>query len=305
MARICLNPSLLETLTDKVVVLTGGATGIGRSTVQQLCKNGANVVFGDVVEGPSLELEAELGSSAQFVKCDSSSYSDQLHLFKTAFNKYQRVDIVVVNAGICIHRDIFDPTADITEEPSMKEIDINLVGSIFSARIGMHYLRQGGGGDLVLVSSIAGWKECGGLVTYTASKHGVVGIMRGLHLTATPENIRVNVICPWMTRTRLVLGIEKGWYERDLPVNEPEDVARSILICATANRGLNGRTHQGARLPFAGKMIHVAGGESYEIEDEIKNLEPFWLGAENSRVLGKGQAYLASEGTSWDTTKSH
>jgi NAD(P)-dependent dehydrogenase (short-subunit alcohol dehydrogenase family) len=81
----------------------------------------------------------------------------------------------------------------------MAEIDINTKGSIFSARIGMHYLRQNGGGDLVLVSSIAGFKECGGLTTYTASKHGVVGIMRGLHLTATPENIRVNVICPWMT----------------------------------------------------------------------------------------------------------
>jgi hypothetical protein len=103
----------------------------------------------------------------------------------------------------------------------------------------------------------------------------------------------------------MVLGIEKGWYERNLPVNEPEDVARSIIICATANRGKDGQTHAGARLPFAGKMLHVAGGESYEIEDELKNLEPFWLGTENSKILAMGQAYLASEGTSWDTTKSN
>jgi Short-chain alcohol dehydrogenase of unknown specificity len=81
----------------------------------------------------------------------------------------------------------------------MKEIDINTKGSLFSARIGMHYLRLAGGGDLVLVSSIAGFKECGGLATYVASKHGIIGAMRGLHLTATPENIRVNVVCPWMT----------------------------------------------------------------------------------------------------------
>lgn len=157
------------------------------------------MVFGDVVEEASRELEAELSPSVQFVKCDSSNYSDQLNLFKTAFDKYGRVDIVVANAGISIHQDIFDPNSDVFQEPSMKEVDINLVGAVFSARIGMHYLRRSGGGDLVLVSSIAGWKECGGLVTYTASKHGVVGIMRGLHLTATPENIRVNVICPWMT----------------------------------------------------------------------------------------------------------
>ena len=51
----------------------------------------------------------------------------------------------------------------------------------------------------MLVSSIAGWKECTGLVAYTASKHGVIGIMRGLHLAAVKEGVRVNVVCPWMT----------------------------------------------------------------------------------------------------------
>lgn len=168
-------------------------------------ENGAHVVFGDIVEQASRELEAELNPNAQFVKCDSSNYSDQLNLFKTAFDKYGRVDIVVANAGISIPQDPFDANSDVTQEPSMKEIDINLVGDIFTARIGMHYLRRSGGGDLVLVSSIAGWKECGGLVTYTASKHGVVGIMRGLHLTATPENIRVNVICPWMTSKSVIV----------------------------------------------------------------------------------------------------
>jgi hypothetical protein len=103
--------------------------------------------------------------------------------------------------------------------------------------------------------------------------------------------------------TRLVRGIEKGWYEKGLPANEPEDVARSILICATANRGQGGKTHGGARLPFAGKILWVAGGESYEIEDGIQNLEPEWLGKENSQVLAQGQAYLASAGTSWDESK--
>lgn len=101
----------------------------------------------------------------------------------------------------------------------------------------------------------------------------------------------------------MVLGIEKGWYERGLPVNEPEDVGRAILICATANRGSGGSTHGGVRLPFAGKMVYVAGGESYEIEDAMQRLEPQWLGEENSRVLALGQEYLASEETSWDASK--
>lgn len=104
-----------------------------------------------------------------------------------------------------ITNDPFAIDADITKEPPTKEIDVNLKGCFFTTRIGMSYLRQNGGGDLVLTSSIAGFKECTGLTLYTATKHGVIGIMRGLHLAAIQENIRVNVICPWMT-SKLVVG---------------------------------------------------------------------------------------------------
>jgi NAD(P)-dependent dehydrogenase (short-subunit alcohol dehydrogenase family) len=83
----------------------------------------------------------------------------------------------------------------------MLEIDVNLKGHLYTARIGLHYLRKNGGGDFVLVSSIAGFKECTGLAIYTASKHGVIGILRGLHLSAIKDNIRMNVVCPWMTST--------------------------------------------------------------------------------------------------------
>lgn len=132
---------------------------------------------------------------ARFAKCDASNYTDQLHLFDSAYQLHGRVDIVVANAGISIPKDPFDPNVDINE-PSTKEIAVNTIGSLFSARIGMYYLRKnrgrhGDGGDLVLVSSIAEFKECGGLVGYTASKHGVVGIMRGLHLTATQRLFRL------------------------------------------------------------------------------------------------------------------
>lgn len=276
-------------------------------------------MFGDVNEPAARELESLLGKSVQFRHCDTSSYQDQLALFALAEKTYGRVDIAVANAGVGVHKDIFDPSADIDIEPSMIEVDVNLKGAIFTARIGMHYLRKTGGGDLVLISSIAGFKECGGLAPYTASKHGVLGLMRGLHIVAIPENIRINVICPWMTsksrrpvvaihaecttETKMVKGIEAGWRELGLPENQPEDVARSILLCASANRSEAGKTHPGARMPFAGKILWIAGGEAYEIEDAIQELEPQWLGEENSKVLAKGQAFLASQGTSWDADK--
>lgn len=100
----------------------------------------------------------------------------------------------------------------------------------------------------------------------------------------------------------MVTGIEQGWYKLGLPSNEPEDVANAILICATANRSED-QKHEGAVRPFSGKIVWVGGGKSYEIEDRIQALEPEWLGRENSEVLKKGQEYLHSGETSWDTSK--
>lgn len=101
----------------------------------------------------------------------------------------------------------------------------------------------------------------------------------------------------------MVKGIEDGWRKLGLPENEAEDVARSILLCVTANRGEKGEVHPGAKMPFAGKILWIAGGKAYEIEDAIQELEPQWLGEENSKVLAKGQEFLSSQGTSWDADK--
>lgn len=97
----------------------------------------------------------------------------------------------------------------------------------------------------------------------------------------------------------MVKGIQNGWEKLRLPSNEPEDVARSILICALASRGENQKTFNGAKLPFSGKILFVSGGKSYEIEDRMQELEPDWLGEENSKYLAIGQAYLMDPKTSW------
>jgi NAD(P)-dependent dehydrogenase (short-subunit alcohol dehydrogenase family) len=144
-------------------------------------------------------LQSELGDLVLFVPCDVSHYDQQLRLFATAELKFGGVDIVVANAGISDTNDIFDAAYDVEKEPSLKEIDVNLKGAIYTSKIGMSYLRKRGGGSLVLVSSIAGFKECTSLTPYLASKHGVIGVLRGLRLSAIKENISVNAICPWMT----------------------------------------------------------------------------------------------------------
>ena len=151
---------------------------------------------GDVNDKAGKDLENELGSSVIYRHCDTSVYADQLALFAAAEETFGRIDIVCANAGVSAHVDPFLPESDWTVEPPMIEIDVNLKGPIFTARIGQAYLRKHGGGDIVLTSSIAGFKESPGIVIYTASKHGVIGLSRSLHAAASKENININVVCP-------------------------------------------------------------------------------------------------------------
>lgn len=200
MTHLELNPDLLCNLKGKVVVITGGATGIGRAVIEQFIQNGAKVAFGDVNDSAAQDLLANLSSTnVQYSHCDASSYKDQLNLFDLAEKNFGRVDIVVGNAGVVIPPDPYADDSDVTQEPPMGEVEVNLKGAIYTSRIGTHYLRRYGGGDITLTSSIAGFKESGGLPIYTASKHGIVGIIRGANLNLIKENIRINVVCPWMT----------------------------------------------------------------------------------------------------------
>ncbi len=157
-------------------------------------------MFGDVADALGQQLESELNSpNAKYLHCDITSYASQLALFAKASELFGGIDVVVANAGISIPKDPFEAGADINVEFSTKEIDVNLKGCLFTARIGSEYLRRNGGGDLIMTSSIAGFKESTGLAVYTASKHGVIGILRGQRVQALRDGIRLNVVCPWMT----------------------------------------------------------------------------------------------------------
>lgn len=181
-------------LKDKVVVLTGGALGVGASLVRLLNSAGAHVFFGDVLDEPGTSLEKELSSnsksSVKYIHCDVTSYDDNLKLFDTALQAHGRIDHAVANAGLGEQGTMFDPNLtleSVREEPksSMKVVDVNLKGPLYFARIASVYLQQGPAGEssdksLTLVSSVAGFREDPGLNVYVPSKHGVLGLMRVL-----------------------------------------------------------------------------------------------------------------------------
>ena len=191
-------PGSASSLQGKVVVLTGGALGVGQSLVRQLHSSGAHVFFGDVLDSAGQELEKELdkpsGPRVKFVRCDVTKYTDNVSLFQTAYETCGRVDHAIANAGLGEQGNMFDPSLDletVKQDPgkSMAVVDVNLKGPLYFARVASVYLRQparegGDGGkqdkSLTLVSSVAGFREDPGLYVYTASKHGVLGLMRSL-----------------------------------------------------------------------------------------------------------------------------
>ncbi|KAF2156670.1 NAD(P)-binding protein [Myriangium duriaei CBS 260.36] len=236
----------LSSLKDKVVVLTGGASGICAALVKICHEAGAHVFFGDVVQKKGEEVEAELQSSsrrnhAQFIKTDVTSYSDNVNLFQVAYETFGRVDHAVSAAGIGDKGKLCDPNLTLEtvrnmDDSIMTSLDVNLVGPMYFARIAAVYLREhkdrsaatAADKSLTLISSIAGITEAPGLTVYSTAKHGVIGLMRALRKPlnrADPFPIRTNAICPWMTETQMVKGIRDEWLKAGVPTNEPYDVA--------------------------------------------------------------------------------
>lgn len=176
------------------------------------------------------------------------------------------------------------------EQPATdKVLDINLRGVLYVARIASVYLRQNrpenADRSITLISSVAGFKESPGLFVYQATKHGVLGAMRALrqYLPRQAHRLRVNAVCPWMTTTGMVKGIQDAWFKAELPANTPTAVAR-IIAGLVVDPKLNGTS------------MYVEGGRGWEIEENLDRLESQWLGEEPSRTLAMGQSVLGDGG---------
>ncbi|KAL1590006.1 hypothetical protein WHR41_01355 [Cladosporium halotolerans] len=303
------HPPSSKALKGKVIVLTGGAIGIGACLVRLLHQAQAHVFFGDVLDEPAIALEKELnsdGAMVEFVHCDVTSYAENLALFDAAFQAFGRIDHAISNAGLGEQGNIVSPELtleSVREEPTsnLRAVDVNLKGPIYFGRLASVYLRQSAGGNddhegndksLTFTSSVAAFREDPGLYVYTASKHGVMGWMRALRSTlsqTTPHAIRTNTVCPWMTRTRMAEGIAQAWDDTGLPGNMPEDVAK-ILMGVVADSSLTG------------EAVYVEGGRGWKIEQAKIDLRPQWLGErqtkdldEGTRALGGGEGWIKGQ----------
>ncbi|OYX09218.1 MAG: short-chain dehydrogenase [Algoriphagus sp. 32-45-6] len=194
----------MNTLENKVAIITGAGSGIGKAAALLFAQEGAKVVVSDIAVENGKSVVEEIrnkGGEAIFVKADTSSPEENEALVKATLEKFGKLDIAVNNAGIG------GPLGETGAYPLdgwRKVIDINLSGVFY----GMHYqlaaMEQNGGGSIVNIASILGMVGTRLSPAYVAAKHGVVGLTKTTALEYAPKNIRVNSVGPGYIRTPLV-----------------------------------------------------------------------------------------------------
>jgi NAD(P)-dependent dehydrogenase (short-subunit alcohol dehydrogenase family) len=209
-----------STIRNKTAIVTGGANGIGEAYARALVAAGVRVVIGDLDSVNGRKLESEL-SGVKFIQCDTTVWDDQLQLFKAAaaFSPTGKISYVVANAGIIRPDEVF--LQDVSEDPkapNLKTIDVNIKGTLFTAKLAAHYfIKQNGVTPspdqedtcLVLIGSGAAFLDCLRIPQYSATKWAMRGIMHALRRTAFYYGSRVNVIMPWYVKTSILS--QKDW----------------------------------------------------------------------------------------------
>lgn len=231
-------------LEDKVALITGGSSGIGRASALALIREGARVVVSDVdIKGgeETVHKAKEAGGDATFIKADVSKAPEVETLVKKSIEIYHRLDCAVNNAGI---EGVLATTADYLEKEWDHVINTNLKSVWLCMKYEIRQMLIQGSGSIVNTSSIYGLVGARNMPAYAASKHGVVGLTKSAALEYAQTGIRINAVCPSIIRTPMVERVVGGnpQIEAQLiskhPIGRmgtPEEVAEALVwLCSDA-----------------------------------------------------------------------
>jgi len=240
-------------LQDKVAIITGAGSGMGRATAILFAAEGAKVVIADwSTEGGEETAKAirKAGGEATFVEVDVSKAADAEKMVKVAVEKYGKIDILYNNAGI---EGPIARTADLSEEDWDRVVAVDLKGVFLGSKYAIPEMIRGGGGVIINTASTSALIATRNMPAYCAAKGGVVSLARTMAVEYARDNIRVNCICPGGTRTPMFYRGTKGRadleekFVRYVPMGkfgEPEDIAQAALFLASdeSSRFITGTT---------------------------------------------------------------
>ena len=220
-------PAETRSITDTVVALTGASAGIGNATARLLVEEGAKVVVGARRSERLEQLEQELGAeNVAAVTMDVRSPEDNRRLVATAIERFGRLDSIVPNAGIGLYGGITDHE----DERVAEMMETNYAGTVWSVRAAVPHLRDAGGGDVVIVSSVAGLRGGADEAVYAGTKFAQIGLAGSLDRELREHGIRVTAICPAGVHTEFAMGTGRTEDSPELETYlRPEDVAHAVV----------------------------------------------------------------------------
>ncbi|KAJ5083171.1 hypothetical protein N7456_012598 [Penicillium angulare] len=259
MENLLISDENLTGLQEKVILITGGASGIGRATAQFCLDLGAYVIIGDLT---SPKTPFENANNLKFVQTNVAQWESLRNLFIEAEKWFGRIDHVFAGAGLSMTPDFMEVKLDengLLLPPNTQTVDVNFTGSLNTAHLAIAYMTQlaknltTGTGSIVLIASAAAFQNFPA-TDYAVSKHGVVGMVRGLSGKMKGQ-VRVNCVAPSWTDTEFLTAFVAVLKKVGAPLQTPEAVARSVaLLFADQQR--------------TGDIIYSWGGNYREINNQ-------------------------------------
>lgn len=274
----------------KVAIVTGAARGIGLATASLLAKHGARVVLVDVSEEDLKKACADIGHESTYRVCDVSNWEQQVAIFESVNKNVGPIDFLVCNAAVNPEVSLlrafdadehskmnsqvrYNYLADEKDadqksliRPPTQIFDVNFDSVLFGLKLGIHHMKQHGGGRIVVTASAGSYVPIPSQPVYAASKHAVLGLCRSTSQMkeVVESGVSISWIAPWLTLTSMVEGL-KATTSPVAMKSSPEDVAWGILAAAVAGDP-NGKGYwiqgptisevEGSYGETAGKLMH-------------------------------------------------
>lgn len=257
--------------SNKVVVVTGGAKGIGEACARLFAQLGGKVALLDRDEQSGQRTAASINSgnsSSAFFRCDVSKAADVTRAVGEVHARFGGIDVLVSNAGIQEYGDVVGTTEELWDEV----MNVNLKGCFLVSKNVVPSMLERGGGAIVVVGSVQSMTAIGNSAAYVTAKHGLLGLVRAMALDYAAKGIRVNCVCPGAIDTPML-----RWAANLDPnpqkvietcdrmhamgrIGKPEEVARAIAYLASSWASFV----TGAALLVDGGMLVPAGGMGFQ-----------------------------------------
>ncbi len=231
----------MKKLEGKVAVITGGNSGIGLATAKEFALEGAKIVISGRDEKTLAQAKSEIGGDVLAIQTDVAQLSDIDKLYAAVKERFGKIDVLFVNAGI----GIFKPLEAVTEEDFDLQMNVNLKGAYFTIQKAVPLLNDDA--SIILTTSIAAHVGMPNMSIYAASKAGVISLIRTISAELVGRGIRVNAISPGPIQTPIYdrLGMSPEQVEEfvanvksQVPMGrfgEPEEIAKAALFLASAD----------------------------------------------------------------------